>query len=78
MEEKLLNSKIEKFLENNNMTYLFMILSNLEVERLSNLPFTIKKGLGKKITEVALNHVIQNKIPDYIMMEEDTDEEVSG
>ena len=76
MEEKLLNNKIEKFLENKNMTYLFMILSNLEVERLSNLPFTIKKGLGKKITEVALNHVIQNKIPDYIMMEEDTDEEV--
>jgi len=78
MEENLLNNKIEKFLENKNMTYLFMILSNLEVERLSNLPFTIKKGLGKKITEVALNHVIQNKIPDYIMMEEDTDEEVSG
>ncbi len=78
MEESLLNNKIEKFLENKNMTYLFMILSNLEVERLSNLPFTIKKGLGKKITEVALNHVIQNKIPDYIMMEEDTDEEVSG
>ena len=78
MEENLLNNKIEKFLENKNMTYLFMILSNLEVERLSNLPFTIKKGLGKKITEVALNHVVQNKIPDYIMMEEDTDEEVSG
>jgi len=78
MEESLLNNKIEKFLEDNNMTYLFMILSYLEVERLSNLPFTIKKGLGKKITEVALNHVIQNKIPDYIMMEEDTDEEVSG
>ena len=78
MEESLLNNKIEKFLEIKNMTYLFMIFSNLEVVRLSNLPFTIKKGLGKKITEVALNHVIQNKIPDYIMMEEDTDEEVSG
>ncbi|NQV19517.1 MAG: hypothetical protein HQ534_13385 [Armatimonadetes bacterium] len=74
----MLNNKIEKFLENKNMTYLFMILSNLEVERLSNLPFTTKKSLGKKITEVALNNVIQNKIPDYIMMEEDTDEEVSG
>ena len=78
MEESLLNNKIEKFLENKNMTYLFMILSNLEVERLSNLPFSVKKDLGKKITEVALNHVIKNDVPDYIVGEKDTDEEVSG
>ncbi len=78
MEEKLLNNKIEKFLEGKNMTYLFLLLSNLEVERLSNLPFTVKKDFGKKITEVALNHVIKNDVPDYIVGEEDTDEEVSG
>ena len=78
MEENLLNNKIDKFLENKNMTYLFLLLSNLEVARLSNLPFSVKKGLGKKITEVALNHVINNNVPDYIIGEEDTDEDISG
>ena len=39
----MLNPKIEKFLEENNFTYLFLLLANLEAERLSNLPYSVKK-----------------------------------
>ena len=63
--------KIEQFLEDNNMTYLYLLLANLEVERLNNLPFTVKKGLNGKITELALNHVAHNEVPDYIMPPEE-------
>ncbi len=62
---------IDEFLEKNNMTYLFLILANLEAERLSNLPYSIKKKFDKKITELALEHVAANQIPDYIVEEEE-------
>jgi len=62
----MLNPNVEKFLEDNNMTYLFLMLSNLEVERLSNLPDIIKKQFEGKITETALEHVAENIIPDYL------------
>jgi len=68
---------VEKFLENNNMTYLFLLLANLEVERLSNLPFTVKKNLRDKITNLALEHIAQNEVPDYIFEAEETTEEMS-
>ena len=62
----MLNPNVEKFLEDNNMTYLFLMLSNLEVERLSNLPDIIKKQFEGRITEAALEHVAENMIPDYL------------
>jgi hypothetical protein len=64
---------VEKFLENNNMTYLFLLLANLEVQRLSNLPFTVKKSLKGKLTSIALEHIAANEIPDYVMEEEDNE-----
>ena len=68
------NYKVEEFLEKHNMTYLFLILADLEVERLSNMPYTIKKNFDEKITEMALRHVAENEIPDYIVEEEDSEE----
>ncbi len=64
---------VEKFLENNNMTYLFLLLANLEVQRLSNLPYTIKKSLKGKLTSIALEHIAANEIPDYVMEEEENE-----
>ncbi len=69
MTNKTEDMSVEKFLENNNMTYLFLLLANLEVQRLSNLPFTIKKSLKGKLTSLALEHIADNKIPDYVMEE---------
>jgi len=67
----MIDERIEKFLEKNNMNYLFLLLANLEVERLSNLPYTIKKNFNEKITELALRHVAMNEIPDYVFNEDD-------
>lgn len=69
----MLNPKVEKFLEENNMTYLFLMLSNLEVQRLSNLPNVIKKQFKGKITEIALQHVAENIVPDYLVNHVDTE-----
>jgi len=69
---------IETFLEKNNMDYLFLLLCNLEVNRLNTLPFSVKKTFPAKITEFALEHVAKNEIPDYIVEQEeeiDMDEE---
>jgi hypothetical protein len=62
----MLNTKVEKFLEENNLTYLFLMLANLEVERLVNLPDIIRTQFKGKLTEKALEHVALNVIPDYI------------
>jgi hypothetical protein len=70
------SSIVEKFLEDNNMTYLFLLLANLEVERLSNLPFTVKKKLEDKTTKLALEHIASNKIPDYVLEEAELPEEI--
>ncbi len=74
-----MNPKVDEFLEKHNMTYLFLLMANLEVERLNNLPYTIKKQLKGKLTNIALEHVAENIIPDYVVeepveeMEEDTE-----
>ena len=68
---------VEKFLEDNNMTYLFLLLANLEVERLSNLPFTVKKAFKDKLTNMALEHIAENEVPDYIFEDEENTEEMS-
>lgn len=65
----MLNPKIEKFLEENNFTYLYLLLANLEAERLSNLPYSVKKNFKDKLTNMALEHIAGNEIPDYIIEE---------
>ena len=68
---------VEKFLEDNNMTYLFLLLANLEAERISNLPFSVKRTLQGKVTTNALEHIAENDIPDYVVeVEDEEDEEV--
>lgn len=62
----MINPVIEKFVEENNMDYLFLLLANLEVERLSKLPIEIKKKFKRKITEVSLENVATNRILDYL------------
>jgi hypothetical protein len=62
---------VESFIEENNMDYLFLLLSNLEANRLNSLPFSIKKTFPKKITEIAMEHVAKNKIPDFIIEQEE-------
>jgi hypothetical protein len=71
------SSIVEKFLEENNMTYLFLLLANLEAERISNLPFTIKRTLQGKVTTTALEHIASNVIPDYVVEVEEDEEEVT-
>ena len=68
---------VEKFLEDNNMTYLFLLLANLEAERISNLPFSIKRVLQGKVTTNALEHIAANEIPDYVVEVEDDEEDVT-
>ncbi|MBN1326879.1 MAG: hypothetical protein JW996_02905 [Candidatus Cloacimonetes bacterium] len=70
------NYKVEEFLEKHNMTYLFLLLANLEVERLANLPFTVRKGFNKNLAGLALEHIAANEIPDYIFEEEVAEEEI--
>ena len=71
----MLNKKVEQFLEDNNMTYLFLLLAHLEVERLSNLPSIAKKDIKGKLTEASLGHVAENIVPDYLSAIEVPDEE---
>jgi hypothetical protein len=69
---------VENFIETHNMDYLFLLLANLEVNRLNSLPPSVKSSFPKKITEIALEHVAKNEIPDYIIEQEeeiDLDEE---
>jgi hypothetical protein len=65
-----MDPKVEKYLEDNNMTYLYLLLANLEVERLNTLPITMKNKLKGKLTNIALEHIAENNIPDYIVEEE--------
>lgn len=62
----MLSLEVEKFLEEHNLTYLFLMLSNLEAERLANLPDIVKAQFKGKLTEKALEHIASNVIPDYI------------
>lgn len=61
---------VDEFLENHNMTYLFLLLANLEADRMVNLPFTIRKEFKRTIPVMALEHIAQNEIPDYVVEEE--------
>jgi hypothetical protein len=63
----MINKRVETFLEHNNMNYMFCLLSNLEVLRINSLPSYIKQKFDRKITEIAMEHVAQNEVPDYLM-----------
>ncbi len=67
----MINPNVEHFLEDNNITYLFLLLADLEAKRLSDLPRSLKDRFEKKLTEVALEHVATGIIPDYVIEEED-------
>ena len=60
---------VDKFLENNNMDYLFCILADKESERLALLPDSVKKTFKEKITTMSLKHIALNNVPDYIVEE---------
>lgn len=62
---------MQKFIEENNCTFLYLILANEELERISKLPFQIQKTFDKKLTTIALEHVADNDIPDYFVPEEE-------
>jgi len=66
----LTSEKVQHFLENHNLTYLFLLLANKESDRLSALPPIVKKKLKGKITSLALEHIATGEIPDYIVPEE--------
>jgi hypothetical protein len=63
----MINKRVENFLEHTNMNYMFCLLSNLEVIRLNSLPPYVKQKFDSKITEISMDHVAQNEIPDYMM-----------
>jgi len=69
------DNSVENFVDDNNMTYLYLLLANLEVERLSNLPYSVRRKFDEKITTMALKHIAANEIPDYIVEEMMSDEE---
>ncbi len=62
----MINPEIEKFLEKSDMSYMFCLLANKEIERINKLPQSIKDAFKKTITEEALEHVAKNYIPDYM------------
>ncbi|MBC8382762.1 MAG: hypothetical protein H8E22_02925 [Candidatus Cloacimonetes bacterium] len=65
---------VQKFIEENNCTFLYLILANEELKRITKIPFEIKKNLGNKLTTVALDHVAADDIPDYFIPEEEKPE----
>ena len=62
----MINEKVEKFLESTNMNYLFCLLSNIEINRINQLPVYVKQKFAQKITEISLEHVAENEVPDYL------------
>ncbi|HOI01427.1 MAG TPA: hypothetical protein PLU29_01435, partial [Candidatus Cloacimonas acidaminovorans] len=62
----MINEKLENFLEKADMNYLFCLLAQLEAYRLLQLPTYVKQKFQDKITVMAMNHVAENEVPDYI------------
>lgn len=62
----MINEKVEKFLEANDMAYMFCLLANKEVERINQLPQSIRDAFKRPITEEAIEHIAKNHIPDYM------------
>lgn len=62
----MINEKIEGFLEKVNMNYLYCLLSKLEAQRINQFPSYVKQKFDKQITVLAMEHVADNEVPDYI------------
>ena len=62
----MIHEKIETFLEKADINYLFCLLSELEDNRLLQLPVYVRQKFPEKITVMAMNHVAENEVPDYI------------
>lgn len=62
----MINEKVEKFLEANDIAYMFCLLANKEVERMNQLPQSIRDAFNRPITEEAIEHIAKNHIPDYM------------
>ena len=62
----MINEKLESFLERTDMNYLFCLLAQLEAHRLLQFPAYVKQKFEDKITIMAMNHVAENEVPDYI------------
>ncbi len=62
----MIHEKIETFLEKADINYLFCLLSELEAYRLLQLPVYVRQKFPEKITVMAMNHVAENEVPDYI------------
>lgn len=60
------DDKIDAFLEKANMNYLFCLLSKLEGQRISNFPAYVKQKFDKKLSVIAMEHVADNEVPDYL------------
>ena len=69
-----MSNKVQGFIENNNNTFLFLILANEELKRLNKLPFPVKTKFEKKVPIIALEHVSEGNIPDYFVPEEEKTE----
>lgn len=60
------DDKIDAFLQKTNMNYLFCLLAKLEGQRISNFPTTVKQTFSKKLSVIAMEHVADNDVPDYL------------
>ena len=62
----MIDEKIENFLEKGNINYLYCLLSKLEAHRINQFPTFVKQKFAKKLTVMAMEHVADNEVPDYI------------
>ncbi|MDP2174115.1 MAG: hypothetical protein Q8M98_08455 [Candidatus Cloacimonadaceae bacterium] len=62
----MINEKIESFLEKTDMNYLYCLLAKLEAQRLSQFPSYVKNRFTDKIPIIAMKHVADNEVPDYL------------
>lgn len=62
----MINKKMENFLEKTDMNYLFCLLAKLEAQRISQLPTYVRQRFPEKIPIMAMDHVADNEVPDYI------------
>ncbi len=62
----MIDEKIEDFLEKTNIDYLYCLLSKLEAHRINQFPSFVKQKFDKKLTVMAMHHVADNEVPDYV------------
>ncbi|MCB5252595.1 MAG: hypothetical protein RBR69_07560 [Candidatus Cloacimonadaceae bacterium] len=62
----MIDEKIENFLQKGNMDYLYCLLCKLEAHRINQFPSFVKQKFDKKLTVMAMEHVADNEVPDYV------------